>query len=280
MESVEVGLRREAARRRLAGESPRAIARDLGRTRQWVAKWTGRYDPHDPVWAEGRSRVPGRVANRTDAGIEARVLEVRTRLEENPWAQIGAPAVGWELEKLGAVVPLSARSSGSLSLAAPRTASGPLAARRQAGEATARQPQLRTDGERVGAEHEGVGCASGQQRPQDVGIGGAVQAHEEPAEAQRGDQRQLDARPSGVSSRRILVVGLARGEHDAYGRRRDARELQPSRPLPGREADHDRHRRPRGRDRGDDAHRAKREGAIEGAEGEQAAQAPGDRRPQ
>ncbi|PZS22296.1 MAG: hypothetical protein DLM61_26230 [Pseudonocardiales bacterium] len=70
-----------------------------------MAKWTGRYDPHDPVWAEGRSRAPGRVANRTDAGIEARVLEVRTRLEENPWAQIGAPAVGWELEKLGAVVP-------------------------------------------------------------------------------------------------------------------------------------------------------------------------------
>jgi len=209
MESVEVGLRREAARRRLAGESPRAIARDLGRTRQWVAKWTGRYDPHDPVWAEGRSRVPGRVANRTDAGIEARVLEVRTRLEENPWAQIGAPAVGWELEKLGAVVPLSARSSGSLSLAAPRTASGPLAARRQAGEATARQPQLRTDGERVGAEHEGVGCASGQQRPQDVGIGGAVQAHEEPAEAQRGDQRQLDARPSGVSSRRASTTPTA-----------------------------------------------------------------------
>lgn len=57
------------------------------------------------MWAEGRSRAPGRVANRTDAGIEARVLEVRTRLEENPWAQIGAPAVGWELEKLGAVVP-------------------------------------------------------------------------------------------------------------------------------------------------------------------------------
>ena len=45
MEAVEVELRREAARRRLAGESPRAIARDLGRTRQWVAKWAARYDP-------------------------------------------------------------------------------------------------------------------------------------------------------------------------------------------------------------------------------------------
>jgi transposase InsO family protein len=30
---------------------------------------------------------------------------VRAQLEENPWAQVGAPAIAWELEKLGAVVP-------------------------------------------------------------------------------------------------------------------------------------------------------------------------------
>jgi hypothetical protein len=105
MESVEIELRREAARRRLAGESPRAIARDLGRTRQWVAKWAARYDPDDPAWAHGRSRAPRRVANRTTGAVAARVLAVRERLEENPWAQVGAPAVAWELEKLGAVVP-------------------------------------------------------------------------------------------------------------------------------------------------------------------------------
>ena len=105
MEDPEIAARREAARRRLAGESPRAIARDLGRTRQWVAKWAARYDPHDASWAEGRSRAPKRVARRTDAAVEALVLEVRKRLEENPWAQVGAPAIAWELEKLGAVVP-------------------------------------------------------------------------------------------------------------------------------------------------------------------------------
>ena len=105
MDEVEVGLRCEAARRRLAGESPRAIARDLGRTRQWVAKWAARYDPLYPAWAEGRSRAPKRVVNRTAAGVEAQVLEVRKRLEENPWAQVGAPAIAWELSKLGAVVP-------------------------------------------------------------------------------------------------------------------------------------------------------------------------------
>ena len=105
MDDPEIAVRREAARRRLAGESPELIARDLGRTRQWVAKWAARYDPHDRSWAEGRSRAPKRVARRTDAEVEAPVLEVRKRLEENPWAQVGAPAIAWELEKLGAVVP-------------------------------------------------------------------------------------------------------------------------------------------------------------------------------
>jgi putative transposase len=105
MDGSEVALRREAVRRRLAGESPEAIARDLGRTRQWVFKWAERYDPDDPGWALGRSRAPRRVANRTAGEVEARVLAVRERLAENPWAQVGAPAIAWELDKLGAPVP-------------------------------------------------------------------------------------------------------------------------------------------------------------------------------
>lgn len=105
MSEVEVALRREAARRRLAGESPETIAADLGRTRQWVAKWAARYDPHDPSWADGRSRAPKRVANRTPEDVEARVLAIRSRLAENPWAQLGAEAIAWELEKLGGPVP-------------------------------------------------------------------------------------------------------------------------------------------------------------------------------
>jgi len=105
MEDVEVGLRREAVRRRLAGESPEVIAGELGRTRQWVGKWTARYDPDDPGWARGRSHAARRVANRTDAEVEQQVLAVRAKLEANPWAQVGAPAVAWELEKLGAEVP-------------------------------------------------------------------------------------------------------------------------------------------------------------------------------
>jgi putative transposase len=46
-------------------------------------------------------RVPKRVARRTAADVQAQVLEVRARLEANPWAQVGAPAIAWELDKLG-----------------------------------------------------------------------------------------------------------------------------------------------------------------------------------
>ncbi len=107
MSDAEAALRREAARRRLAGESPEAISVDLGRTRQWVTKWAGRYDHKDPSWADGRSRAPKHVANRTPADVTERVLAVRGRLAENSWAQVGAEAISWELSKLGrpAVVP-------------------------------------------------------------------------------------------------------------------------------------------------------------------------------
>lgn len=95
----EEELRIEAVRRRLAGESPRQIARALGRSRRWVSKWVARHEPADEAWA--LARKPGRAVNRTDAQLEAQVVAVRRRLAENPWAQIGSDAIAWELAKLG-----------------------------------------------------------------------------------------------------------------------------------------------------------------------------------
>ncbi len=93
-------LRREAVRRSLAGESAAAIAKELRRSRRWVVKWLARYDPREEAWARERSRAPRRVANRSAPKLEALVLAVRRRLQSNPWAQIGATAILWELEKL------------------------------------------------------------------------------------------------------------------------------------------------------------------------------------
>ena len=93
MARTEEELRREAVRRRLGGESPEQIARSLGRSRRWVAKWVGRHDPVDAVWAAGAKRGPKRAPPRTPAETEALVLAVRARLVANPWAQVGADAI-------------------------------------------------------------------------------------------------------------------------------------------------------------------------------------------
>ncbi|MGI8726875.1 MAG: helix-turn-helix domain-containing protein [Solirubrobacterales bacterium] len=95
----EEQLRVEAVRRRLAGESPERIAASMGRTRRWVAKWVARQAGGEADWASGRK--PGRASNRTDEDSTAQVIAIRTRLADNPWAQIGSDAIAWELEKLG-----------------------------------------------------------------------------------------------------------------------------------------------------------------------------------
>jgi hypothetical protein len=105
MEDLEIAARREPARSRCAGESPLAIERELGRTRQWVAPWAARYDPHDRSWAEGRSRAPKPVANRTAASVEAQVLEGERAWRRARGRRSPSPAIAWELEKLGAVLP-------------------------------------------------------------------------------------------------------------------------------------------------------------------------------
>ena len=93
-------VRRQAVRRVLAGERVVEVARALGRSERWLFKWVSRYDPTDAGWALERSRAPEHVPNQSDPKIEALVLQVRARLAAQPWSQIGAPAIAWELEKL------------------------------------------------------------------------------------------------------------------------------------------------------------------------------------
>ncbi len=101
----EQDLRTEAVRRRLTGESPEAIALSLGRSTRWVQKWVERHQAGDQGWAAGRRRGPKLAANRTPAELERQVIAVRERLAANPWAQVGADAIAWELEKVGVEPP-------------------------------------------------------------------------------------------------------------------------------------------------------------------------------
>ncbi|HEV2249897.1 MAG TPA: integrase core domain-containing protein [Candidatus Limnocylindria bacterium] len=101
MTDPEERLRRLAVRRVLAGMAAAAVAAEVHRSERWVFKWLARYDPKDEHWARARSRAPVTVANKSAPELEALVLSVRARLQADPWAQLGATAIAWELKKLG-----------------------------------------------------------------------------------------------------------------------------------------------------------------------------------
>lgn len=99
----EEALRREAVRRRLAGESPEQIAAALGRTDRWVRKWVARHceEGGRDDWAQERSRAPHHSPTRTAEELRDQIVAARRRLVANPRAQYGSLAVQWELRRLG-----------------------------------------------------------------------------------------------------------------------------------------------------------------------------------
>jgi putative transposase len=99
----EAELRREAVRRRQAGETTEALAASLGRTGRWVRKWVARHDAAEAGadWAQSHSRAPKRSPRRTPERLRRQVLDARTKLEANPMSQYGALAIAWVLQLLG-----------------------------------------------------------------------------------------------------------------------------------------------------------------------------------
>lgn len=99
----EEEVRREAVRRRLAGERPEDIAAALGRTSRWVRKWVARHgeDGDQDGWARGRSRAPHTSPTRTPDELRDQILAARERLVANPRAQYGSLAIAWELRRIG-----------------------------------------------------------------------------------------------------------------------------------------------------------------------------------
>lgn len=148
----EEELRKEAARRRLAGESPSEIAAALGRTTRWVRKWVARHreEGHQEEWAEGRSRAPHRSPTRLADETRDLILAARARLVANPRAQYGALAIQWGLRRIGvAEIPPAwtiERVLAAAGLTQPR--------RRQAGYASKNVPYPRPVDVEPGTTHQ------------------------------------------------------------------------------------------------------------------------------
>jgi len=101
----EEELRQEAVRRRMAGESPLEIAKDLGRTTRWVRKWVTRHEESsdDDQWARARSRAPHHSPTKLADETRDLILAARERLVANPRSQYGALAIQWELRRVGVI---------------------------------------------------------------------------------------------------------------------------------------------------------------------------------
>lgn len=99
----EEQLRKEAVRRRQAGESAEEVAVALGRTSRWVRKWASRAgeETGNQDWAAGRSRAPHHSPTRTADDVRQSIIAARARLVANPRSQYGPLAIAWELRRMG-----------------------------------------------------------------------------------------------------------------------------------------------------------------------------------
>ena len=103
---TEQDLRREAIRRHLTGEKPRAICKDLERSPRWFDKWWAEYRRNPWTDFTDRSRTPRTSPSQTPEEIEQAVVAVRQTLEaatmpETRYGLIGPAAIQTQLENLG-----------------------------------------------------------------------------------------------------------------------------------------------------------------------------------
>ena len=102
---MEQELRKKAIDLYLKGESPKSIYTELNRSKKWFFKWLKRYQSGDPAWYKGKSRAPKKQPATINEFDKQRIISVRTRLESQKFAKIGASAIKWVLVKSGVDFP-------------------------------------------------------------------------------------------------------------------------------------------------------------------------------
>ena len=98
---MEEQLRQNAIQRFLSGEKPKSIYTSLKRTKPWFFKWLHRYQSGTKDWFKDQSRAPHSCPKRIADIERQRIIKVRKDLESQPFAQLGASAIKWELSKSG-----------------------------------------------------------------------------------------------------------------------------------------------------------------------------------
>lgn len=100
MEQEEI-LRQEAIRLHLQGVPVKLISEQVNRTRQWVYKWLNEFKKGTSDWYKTKSTLPKTIPIKTSEQIEQLVIDIRKRLQNEPYAQKGAISILYEFERLG-----------------------------------------------------------------------------------------------------------------------------------------------------------------------------------
>ena len=95
----EEALRARAVSMYLQGLSVASIARELGKSRQWVHKWINRYNPDIPTWNISKSNAPHFNPNKISYAMEEEIIAARQELTESPYLESGAYAIWHKLDK-------------------------------------------------------------------------------------------------------------------------------------------------------------------------------------
>ena len=98
---MEEQIRITAIDRFKQGEEPIDIYTSLKRSKKWFFKWLKRYRSGDENWFKDQSRAPRKSPQRIGEVERQRIIAVRKRLEDEPFAQTGTSAIKWELRKAG-----------------------------------------------------------------------------------------------------------------------------------------------------------------------------------
>jgi len=100
----EEALRKQAITLHQQGKKVAAIARELGRTRQWVHKWIKRYDAQSDNWCSSLSHAPRNILM-VSSMLEEKVVEMRQFLAKSPYLESGAYAIWHHLKEQGVTPP-------------------------------------------------------------------------------------------------------------------------------------------------------------------------------
>jgi len=101
----EETLRKKAISLYQQGKKVTTIAREIGRTRQWVHKWINRYETQSENWSSSRSHAPHNPSTRISSSTKDLVVATRKQLEASPYLESGAYAIWHSMREQGANTP-------------------------------------------------------------------------------------------------------------------------------------------------------------------------------